>query len=165
MRTLGFLTALGALAFLLSACGPGERNDASTAIAGFLAAVQRDDQAAFEKGIDRAALQADLRDQLAEMGKSRDMDVDGGASEFALDRMISPQAVRLAAAQTAPGWPVAPTPAQVVSRMKVRDVAHVCLEQTATKRCLLDFAKRDGVWRLVGMPIRSVAADALTGAP
>jgi hypothetical protein len=163
MQTRGFVTALWALAFLLSACGLGERGDASKAIAGFLAAVQRDDEAAFEKGIDRPALQADLRDQLAEMGKSRGMDVDGGASEFALDRMISPQAVRLAVAQTAPGWPAAPTPAQVVPRMKVRDLAHVCLEQATTKKCLLDFAKRDGVWRLVGMPARAVAANALTG--
>ncbi|HXA39919.1 MAG TPA: hypothetical protein VNW53_13040 [Phenylobacterium sp.] len=165
MQTRGFVAALSALAFLLSACGLGERSDASKAIAGFLAAVQRDDLTAFEAGVDRAALRSDLRDQLAEVGKSRGMDVDGGASEFALDRMISPQAVRLAAAQTAPGWPAAPTPAQVTPRMKVRDLNHVCLEQAATKKCLLEFARRKGVWRLVGMPARSVAANALTGAP
>jgi hypothetical protein len=154
-----------ALALLLGACGLGERGQASKAIAGFLATVQKDDSAAFEKGIDRAALQGDLRDQLAEMGKAGGMDVDGGASEFALDRMISPQAVRLVAAQTAPNWPPAPTPAQVVPRLKVRDLSHACLEQVGTKKCLLDFAKRDGVWRLVGMPARAVAANALTGAP
>ncbi|HEX3364060.1 hypothetical protein [Phenylobacterium sp.] len=165
MQIRGPVMALSALALLLSACGLGERGEASKAIAAFLAAVQKDDQAAFEKGVDRAALQADLRDQLAEMGKAGGMDVDGGASEFALDRMISPQAVRLAAAQTAPNWPPAPTPAQVVPRMKVRDLSHVCLEQAATKKCLLDFAKRGGVWRLVGMPAKAVAASALTGMP
>ncbi|THD56588.1 hypothetical protein [Phenylobacterium sp.] len=165
MQSRGIVTGVSALALMLGACGLGERSDASKAIAGFLAVVQKDDLAAFEKGIDRAALQGDLRDQLAEMGKAAGMDVDGGASEFALDRMISPQAVRLAAAQTAPNWPPAPTPAQVVPRMKVRDLSHVCLEQAATKKCLLDFAKRDGVWRLVGMPARAVAANALTGAP
>jgi hypothetical protein len=165
MQSRGIVMALTALALLLSACGLGERSDASKAIAGFLAAVQKDDRAAFEKGIDRAALQRDLRDQLAEMGKAGGMDVDGGASEFALNRMISPQAVRLTAAQTAPGWPSSPTAAQVVPRMKVRDLSHVCLEQAATKKCLLDFARRDGVWRLVGMPAKSVAAGALTGQP
>jgi hypothetical protein len=165
MQSRGYVTGVSALALLLSACGLGERGDASKAIAGFLAAVQMDDRAAFEKGIDRAALQGDLRDQLAEMGKAGGMDVDGGASEFALDRMISPQAVRLAAAQTAPNWPPTPTPAQVVPRMKVRDLTHVCLEQVVTHKCLLNFARRDGVWRLVGMPAKAVAADALTGAP
>jgi hypothetical protein len=165
MQTRGIVAGISALGVLLSACGLGERDDASKAIAGFLAAVQTDDRAAFEKGVDRAALQADLRDQLAEMGKAGGMDVDGGASEFALDRMISPQAVRLAAAKTAPNWPPAPTPAQVMPRMKVRDIRHVCLEQIATKKCLLDFAKRDGVWRLVGMPAKTVAATALTGMP
>lgn len=159
------MTALSALALLLSACGLGERSQASKAIAGFLAVVQRDDRDAFEKGVDRRALQSDLRDQLAEMGKSRGMDVDGGASEFALDRMISPQAVRLAAAHIAPGWPPTPTADQVVTHMKVRDSSHVCLEQAATKKCLLDFARRDGVWRLVGMPARAVAPNALTGSP
>jgi hypothetical protein len=165
MQTRGIVAGVSALGVLLGACGLGERNDASKAIAGFLAAVQTDDRAAFEKGIDRAALQADLRDQLAEMGKAGGMDVDGGASEFALDRMISPQAVRLAAAQTAPNWPLKPTPAQVVPRLKVRDLSHACLEQATTKKCLLDFAKRDGVWRLVGMPAKAVAANALTGMP
>lgn len=165
MQTRGFVTGISALALLLSACGLGERSDASRAIAAFLAAAQKDDRAAFEKGVDRPALQADLRDQLAEMGKAGGMDVDGGASEFALDRMITPQAVRLAAAQTAPNWPPTPTPAQVVPRMKVRDLSHVCLEQIATRRCLLDFAKRGGVWRLVGMPAKAVAANALTGMP
>ena len=165
MPTRGFVTALSALALLLSACGLGERSQASKAIADFLAAVDRGDRAAFEAGIDRPALQSDLRDQLAEMGKSRGMDVDGGASEFALDRMISLQAVRLAAAQTQPGWPPAPTATQVVPRMKVRDLSHVCLEKVDTRKCLLDFAKQKGVWRLVGMRARPVADKALTGGP
>jgi hypothetical protein len=151
MLRKGLVTALSALACLLSACGPGVRADASKAIAGFLGAAQRDDRKAFEAALDRSALRADLSAQVAELGRSRGVDVDGGASEFAMDRMITPQAVGLAAARTAPAWPATPTAAQVVPHMKITDHTHVCLEEAAGHRCLLTFMRRDGAWRLVGM--------------
>jgi hypothetical protein len=166
MHARVLLIAILALAAPLSGCGlVGERGQASKAIAAFLGATQRNDQKAFEAGVDRSALRSDLRDQLAELGKAHGMDVDGGASEFALDRMINPQAVRLTAASVAPGWPATPTAAQVILRMKVRDLSHVCLEQVGTRRCLLNFARRDGVWRLVGMVAKPVPTAALIGAP
>jgi hypothetical protein len=136
----------------LVACGLGERGEASAAVARFLAAVQSGDRAGFEAGIDRVALRSDLAGQMADVGKARGLDIGEPPSEFALDRMINQQAVARTAAQTAPGWPAAPTAAQVTPRLKVRDRTHVCLEQESSKRCLLDFAKKDGAWRLVGMP-------------
>jgi len=146
----GDLVAFSALALLLAACGPGLRAKGSMAIAGFLAAAQREDARAFEAGIDRPALRTDLRGQLAELGRTRGVDV-GGASEFALDRMITPKAVRAAAARVAPGWPATPTAAQVLPHMKVADRNHLCLEEAASHRCLLSFAQKDGAWRLVGL--------------
>jgi hypothetical protein len=139
-----------AFALLLSACGPGVRAKGSAAIAGFLATTQADDRKAFEAGLDRPALRSDLGDQLAALGRSRAVDV-GGASEFALDRMISPQAVRLTAARVAPNWPATPSAAQIVPHMKVAGRDHVCLEDAASRRCLLTFAQQHGSWRLVGM--------------
>jgi hypothetical protein len=154
------VVALLALAVLLGACGAGVRAKASASIASFLAALQRDDSRAFEAALDRPALRTDLRAQMAELAKRTGVDVGEGPSEFALDRMITPQAVRVTAARVGPGWPATPTAAQIVPHMKVRDNgAQVCLEEAATKRCLLTFAKEDAGWRLVGMLFTPPAAD------
>jgi hypothetical protein len=164
MLRKGSVVAFSALALLVAGCGPGVRAQGSAAIAGFLHTVQADDGEAFEAGIDRPALRADLREQLAALGKSRGVDV-GGASEFALDRMITPQAVRLTAARVGPGWPATPTAAQVVPHMQVADRGHVCLEEAASHRCLLAFARRDGAWRLVGMRFTPPPSEAAPGEP
>lgn len=161
MLRLSSSAALAALAFALSACGLGERSEASKAIARFLSVVQKDDRQGFEAGIDRAALRSDLADQMSDVGKNHGLDVGEPPSEFVLDRMINPQAVRVLATRTAPGWPALPTAAQVVPHMKVRDYRHVCLEEQATKQCLLTFAKRDGAWRLTGMPAGAAHAQPL----
>jgi len=161
MHRTGLVVALSALACLTSACGGGVRAKGSAAISAFLGAVQREDRQAFEAGLDRPALRADLRDQLADLGRSHGVDV-GGASEFALDRMITPQAVRLSAQRVVPGWPAVPTAAQVIPHMKATDGAHVCLEEAASRRCLLSFAHKDGGWRLVGMAFTPPPADAPT---
>jgi len=164
MFRTGSVVAFSALAFAMAGCGPGVRAQGSAAIAELLRAAQADDGKAFEAGVDRPALRVDLREQLAALGKSRGVDV-GGASEFALDRMITPQAVRLTAARVGPGWPATPTAAQVVPHMQVADRAHVCLEEAATRRCLLSFAQRDGAWRLVGMRFTPPPSEAPSGAP
>jgi hypothetical protein len=146
----GPAVAFSIFALALSACSFGERSHASKAIAAFLAAAQRGDKAAFEKGLDRSAVRADLRQQIADLGRARGVDV-GGASEFALDRLITPSAVLAVAAGVKPGWPAAPTSDEIIPRMKVRDAIHVCLESAATKQCLLTFSNHNGAWRLVGM--------------
>ena len=145
------MVALLALALLLSACGLDVRADASQGIARFLDAVHRDDPTAFEAAIDRPALRADLRGQIAEVAKANGLDVGEGPSEFALDRRINPEAFRMVEAQTGEALPLAPTAAQVAVLMKVGDRRHVCLQDPARHRCLLSFAKQDKVWRLVGM--------------
>jgi hypothetical protein len=99
---------------------------------------------------------------MADLGRTKGLDVGEPPSEFVLDRMVSPQAVRQAALRTAPGWPARPTAQQIIPFMKVRDLTHVCLEERATRRCLLTFTKRDGVWRLSAMPSRSAWAQTQT---
>lgn len=150
MQAKGPVVAVSALALLLGACGVDVRADASQGIARFLDAVRRGDRKAFEASIDRPALRSDLGDQLAELGRQSGVDV-GAPSEFALDRMITPEAFSLVEARTGQALPMAPTAAQVALTMTVRDKTHVCVDDPARHRCLISFAKRDGTWRLVGM--------------
>ena len=143
--------ALAVFTLALGGCDIGVRADASKAIARFLTAVHNDDRKAFEAGIDREALRADLRAQLTDLARAKGVVVEGGPSEFALDRMISPGAFRLVEAGTGQALHVAPNAAALALIMQVRDRSHVCVGDPAKPHCALSFAKQDGVWRLVGM--------------
>ncbi len=145
------VVAVVVFAAVLGGCGVGVRADASKGIARFLAAAHRGDRAAFEAALDREALRADLHDQVAALGRGSVLDIDGGPSEFALDRMISPKAFKLVEARTGQVLPIAPTAAQVAPLLKVRDRRHVCLATPGRDRCVLSFAREKGAWRLVGM--------------
>jgi hypothetical protein len=151
MLRKGLVVALTALAVALGGCDIGVRTDAGRAIERFLKAVHDDDRPAFEAAIDRNALRADLRDQLTDLGRAKGVIVEGGPSEFALDRMISPAAFRLVEAKTGQVLTHAPNAAEIALIMKVRDKAHVCVGDPLKPRCTLSFARRGGVWRLVGM--------------
>ncbi len=165
MQMKGPVVAFSVLALLLGGCGFGARHSGSAAIAGFLAAAQANDRKAFEAALDRPALRSDLSEQMAEVGKTHEVDV-GGPSEFALDRMISPQAIRLTAARVAPGWPATPTAAQIVPHMKARGLNFVCLEEAATKKCLLSFKQESGAWKLAAMAFTPPpATDATSSGP
>ena len=150
----GFLVALAALALGVGGCSVDPRGSASKAIASFLAAVQRRDGAAMEVVLDRPALRIDLRDQLAALGRSNGIDVGGGPSEFAMDRMITAQAIRRAQAHTT--LPAVPTAAQVAPLLKVKDKDHVCVQDAVGAACALSFARRRGTWRLTGMAATGV---------
>ncbi|WP_337189351.1 hypothetical protein [Phenylobacterium sp.] len=135
----------------LNGCGPAAPRGAIESASRLLAAALSGDRAAFEAQIDRAAVREDVRRQMAEMARATVLEVDGGPSEFALDRMISPEKVRVVdgvgAALTA-----APTPQQVAPLMRRVDDNHACLKDAgAGGGCLLTFAKGRDQWRLVGM--------------
>ncbi len=145
------MVALAGFALLLGGCDVGVRADASRAIEHFLSAVHNDDRKAFEAAIDRQALRGDLADQLNELARGKGVIVEGGPSEFALDRMISPEAFRVVEARTGQVLNHAPNAAEIALIMKVRDKSHVCVGDPRKASCTLSFAKRGGVWRLVGM--------------
>lgn len=136
---------------MLCACSLDVRTDASKGVARFLNAVRTGDRTAFESSVDRPALRSDLRDQLADLGRADDLDVEGGASDFALDRRITPEAFKIVQAGAGAAAPAPLTAAQVALSMKVRDRSHVCLTNPGSAACVLSFTKRDGVWRLTGM--------------
>ena len=147
--------ALVAAAFGLSACNGGAPEGAAESASRLLAAALNNDRVAFEAEIDRAAVRDDVRRQVAELARSTALEVDGGPSEFALDRMISPDAVRVV---DSAGHRLAepPTASQVAPLMKAVGDKRVCLREVRGDRdCLLTFARgKDATgihWRLVGM--------------
>ena len=141
------IAALG----LVSCGGPAPQGAAETA-SRLLAAAYRGDRVAFEAEIDRAAVREDVRRQVTRLAKGATLDVDGGPSEFALDRMISPAAFRLVHAGSGEALRAPPTPAQVAKLMRTVDARHACLRDAESPNaCLLTFAKDKKQWRLVGM--------------
>ncbi len=145
----GLLVALTALALGVGGCGLNPHARAVRDITAFLDAVQRDDAAAVEAALDRPALRANLRDQLAGLGRANGIDVGNGPSEFAMDRMITLQTIRRAGAHTS--LPAGPSLAQVELVVRMDDKTHACVLDAARQRCALNFASRGGAWRMVGM--------------
>ena len=140
----------------LAGCGGSAPKGASENASRLLAAAVRGDRVAFEAEIDRDAVRADLRRQMAEMARAKALDVDGGPSEFALDRMIGPDALRLVRAGSGEVLTAAPTLGQVAQMMTRLDNRRACLRADPASapgddRCPLTFAKLKGGWRLVGM--------------
>ena len=160
----GVAAALYLLPLALAGCGIDVRADAANGVARFLDAVRRGDRQGFEASIDRPALRAELRAQLADLGRAKGLDV-GGASDFALDRMITPDAFRLVEARTGQDLPVPPSAAQVAVLMRVKDKGHVCLTDLKGERCTLSFAKEGRAWRLTGMRATELKVVALPEPP
>jgi hypothetical protein len=157
--------ALSALALALSACNGGEKTDASKDVARFLDAVRRGDRAGFDAGLNRPEIRSDLREQVKELARLKGVEVDGGPSEFAIDRMIAPEAFHLVDARTGQPLAAGPTPAQVAAMLKVRNATRVCLDDATTHACRITFAKRDGGWKLVGMPATDLRIEVPPRAP
>ncbi len=146
------LCLIGAATLSLIGCGGAAPKGATESASRLLAAAVHGDRIAFEAEIDRPAVRDDVRRQMAEMARPTALDVEGGPSEFALDRMIGPDALRLVRADTGEALTAAPTQDQVARLMKGLDNRQACLRAAAAPdRCLLTFARLKGDWRLVGM--------------
>jgi hypothetical protein len=141
-----------ALAAALEGCGrkPPEVQAASAA-RDLLTAVWSGDNQAFEAHVDRAAVREDLRRQLALLAQSNALSVEGGASDAALDRMITPAAFRIVDALG--GNPTAaPSEPQVIPLMTPLGEDRACLHATDRRdACLLTFGRGADGWKLVGM--------------
>jgi len=145
---------LAAAAALLLVCACGGRDPVKAAapdVQGLLAAVQAGDARGFETRLDRPALRADLRRQIAGLGRANGLDVEGGPSDAALDRRIDPAALRLVRQGTDQPLAAAPSARQTAALLKPIDRDHVCVRD-ATQQCLLTFAREAAGWRLVAMP-------------
>jgi len=135
----------------LAGCGGAAPQGAAETASRLLAAALKNDRVAFEAEIDRAAVRDDVRRQMAELARHSVLDVDGGPSEFALDRMISPDAVRVVDADGR-RLAHAPSASEVAPLMKTVGQEKACLRDArAHDDCVLTFARAEGHWRLVGM--------------
>ena len=148
------LLILALLALPLAGCGGAAPKGAAETASRLLAAAMTNDRVAFEAEIDRAALRDDMRRQVIAMARTKSLDVEGGPSEFALDRMISPDAIRLVDGKGR-RLTEAPEAGEVRGMLKAVDETHVCLHQ-ADADCLLTFGKGKAGWRLVGMKARDM---------
>lgn len=145
---------------LLGACSQAPSKDAAGAVQGFLAAAAAGDTAGFEAAVDRPAVRADLRRQLVAVAQANGVEVDGGPSDPALDRMIAPDAVRQVET------PQGATAVELAPLLKKLPNGQVCLHDvTAEQTCLLTFARqkaanrRPAAWRLVGMQAQDQGAE------
>ncbi len=149
-----FLSVIRVLVFAvgllgLAACGGDAPKGAAESASRLLGAAMKNDRVAFEAEIDRGAVRDDVRRQVSELARGRTLDVEGGPSEFALDRMIGPEAMKVVG-EGGELLTIAPSPRQVGRLMKVLNDGQVCL-QSDPGPCQLVFQKERGQWRLVGM--------------
>jgi hypothetical protein len=136
----------------LGGCGPGSRPDAAATASRLLVGVVRGDRQAFEAAIDRPAVREDVRRQLTTLARATGLEIDGGPSEFALDRMIAPEAITVVNASSGQALAAAPGPDEVAAQMKRLGEDRACLRETPqAEACALTFARTDDRWRLVGM--------------
>jgi hypothetical protein len=147
------VAAVAALVLTTQACGrkPAAGVEAGT-VQTLLVAAWSDDEAGFETVVDRPAVRADLRQQLLRVAQANMLAVEGGASDAALDRMITPHAFRLVDDRTGGPLTTAPSREQTAALLKAIGKNRVCLhDQSSQQACLLTFAKVKSGWRLVGM--------------
>ncbi|CAN7465247.1 hypothetical protein LJR225_003160 [Phenylobacterium sp. LjRoot225] len=148
-----WVAAFAVLMVIAQACArkPAERPEAGV-VQALLTSAWSDDSNGFEAVVDRAAVRSDLRQQLLRVAQANTLSVEGGASDAALDRMISPHAFRLVEAASGGPLSAAPSRAQAAALLKAVGRNTVCVhDQTPAQACLLTFAKLSAGWRLVGM--------------
>ena len=152
---------LAAAALALAGCGASAPKGAAESASRLLAAALAGDRIAFEAEIDRAAVRDDVRRQITDVARGKTLDVEGGPSEFVLDRMISPGAIRVVHAGTGEAPAAAPSPSQVAKLMRVLDDDRACVRGRKGD-CLLTFAREKRDWRLVGMKAMDVEVEVAT---
>jgi hypothetical protein len=143
--------AIGALLLLLAACGGDPRAKATEDVGRFLKAVAEDDRATFDTLVDRPAVRADLRRQIASVARAEGVEIEGGPSDFALDRMVAPATLRLV--EAGEGRVEPPAAKTLAATLKVLDGHSVCLPASdQPDRCLLTFRRtKKSPFRLTAM--------------
>lgn len=155
MRNLFLALAL----FVLSACATTERYDAAGDVHALLVSIRDNDQATFDKHVDRAALKRQIEARM--MAEARKEGGDGLAAlgaliapvlaEAAGEALIQPQTFRAVAEYYGYGANT-PIPGPLVIGGQLKRVAEgqVCATRKKDGPCLLVFTREDGVWRLSG---------------
>jgi len=155
MRNLLLALAL----FALSACATTERYDAAGDVHALLISIRENDQATFDKHVDRPALKRQIEARmLAEARKGGGHGLAAlsaliapALAEAAGEALIQPRTFRAVAEYYGYG-PSTPIPGPLVIGGQLKTVAEgqVCATRKKDGPCLLVFTREDGVWRLSG---------------
>lgn len=130
--------------------------DAAEDVRAFLVAVRENDQAAFERHLDRPALREQLLGQVrAAIGDSAGP-LGGALAEQAVDQLIRPESFKLALDRA--GAPArTPTAAEIATQLRVVEGGRVCLPRSPDGPCAVTFAQRGEDWRLVAIDAGDVS--------
>lgn len=140
--------------------------DAAEDVRAFVVAVRENDQATFERHIDRPALRAQVLEQIrAAVG---DSPLAGAVAEGAVDQLIRPESFKLALERA--GAPArTPTVAEIATQLRVVEGGRVCLPRSPEGPCAITFAQSGAqagaqageVWRLVAIDSGDVSVGGL----
>jgi hypothetical protein len=148
------------MALALASCATTSRLDAAGDVHDLLVSIRDNDQAAFERHIDRPALRRQIEGRLVREArasvasdalKSLGIALAQPAAELASATLIQPRALRMAAENYGytPGQPI-PGRVAIARSLKYLDDGRVCATRKKDGPCLLMFEERGGTWRLTG---------------
>jgi hypothetical protein len=137
------LICLAAAGLALAACGVDARTEAAKDVRQLLVAAEQGDAAAFEAGIDRKKLKANLRAQVLQHARAQGIDIE--PRDAVIEAMIGPDALRAVRA----GAAEPPTADQIATALQVEDASRACLKTPAGEGCALTFEKQGQRWKLV----------------
>lgn len=137
----------------LAGCGLDTRYEAASDVRNMLTAAQTGDAEAFEAHIDRARLKESVREQVMQNARAQGIEVGGGPSDAALDRMIAPDAFRLVKLSDGGAVPETPSQAEIALMLDIEGRT-ACLRQPGSDdsaACLMAFEKQGQTWKLVAV--------------
>lgn len=148
--------ALGAAASLaLAGCERATTQlDAAQDVHAFVTAARAGDRATFDRHVDREALTADLKRQIAEQpgagGAARLFETEQGRR--LLDRLIAPETFAFALDRAGPALARTPSTPEIAAVLKTVDADTVCLPQGGLDGpCAATFDRQGATWRLVAL--------------
>lgn len=161
--------ALAAALALLAVAGcqrVSTQLDAAEDIRAFLLAVEAKDRAAFDAHVDRTALKADLRRQLAAQGGAAALLAESNAGDRILDGLIAPEAFNLAVERAVPALNRTPSAPEIAAVLKTLDAHRVCLPSGGLDGpCAVTFVKQGETWRLVSVATGGLAVQSVPFPP
>ncbi|HEY8573447.1 DUF2939 domain-containing protein [Phenylobacterium sp.] len=148
---------IAVLALLLSACASAKRLDAANDVHALLLSIRDNDQATFDRHVDRGALKQVIQAKL-ETEAVKDKRLSGIAAvlapslaEFAGEALVQPRTFKMVAEQYGYNEQTKiPGPVAIASALKTLPDGRVCATKTKDGPCVLIFTNVEGTWKLSG---------------
>ena len=155
-RLIKAALALGSVLAVAACQQAATQYDAAEDVRAFIVAVRENDQATFERHLDRPVLRAQLLQQVrAAIGDSAGP-LGGALAEQAVDQLIRPESFKLALDRA--GAPArTPTAAEIATQLRVVENGQVCLPRSTDGPCAITFAQSGSDWKLVAIDAGDVS--------